>query len=156
MRLFSKGVFTRPADTTAYASGDLIANSTTAGSVVAVSLPNACPSLAGLAQIRRVHVKKSNASVTNAAVRVHLFNAAPTVANGDNGVISMTGMAGYIGQVDVTIGQTFTDGAQGSASCDFVFAAAAGSNTLYALVEARGAYTPASAEVFTVCIEIAD
>lgn len=27
--------FTRPADTTAYASGDLVANSTTAGSVVA-------------------------------------------------------------------------------------------------------------------------
>jgi hypothetical protein len=32
--------FTRPADATAYASGDIVANSVTAGSVVPLNFPN--------------------------------------------------------------------------------------------------------------------
>lgn len=146
-----KGSTTRPADTTAYASGDLVANSTTAGSVVAIPLPDATSGGGKSAVIKRVNLRKSAASVTNAAFRVHLFTAAPTVANGDNGAISITGAATYIGQVDITVGQTFTDGAHGAVAADY----AVRTNTLYALIEARGAYTPASAEVFTLCLELA-
>lgn len=139
--------FTRPADTTAYASGDLIANSTTAGSVVPMSLPVQ----PGPIQIRRVKVSKSGTGVTNASVRLHLFSvAAPTVANGDNAAFSSAKAANYMGQVDVTIGQAFTDGAVGWATTE-INADVAG--TIYALLEARGAYTPANAEVFTLQIE---
>jgi hypothetical protein len=149
----SSASVTRPADTTAYASGDLVANSTTAGSVVALTfaglnIPN------GPAQIRRVRLAKSGTSITNAAFRVHLFSVlAITAANGDNGALSVNKAANYLGSVDVTVGQAFTDGAFGSATTEINAATATGS--LFGLIEARGAYTPASAEVFTVTLEAA-
>lgn len=143
--------FTRPADTTAYASGDLAANSTTAGSVVPMTISDVGSGPGRPAVIKRVRINKSGTGVTNAVFRVHLFTAAPTVANGDNGAFSATGAAGYIGQVDVTVGQTFTDGAQGAATADIATRA----QTLYALLEVRGAYTPANAEVFTLALEVA-
>lgn len=144
--------FTRPADTTAYASGDLVANSTTAGSVVPVTISNATsgPGYAGV--IKRIRVRKSGASATNATFRVHLFTSAPTVTSGDNAAIVMSvGSANYIGQYDIASMQTFTDGAAGFIAAD----TAIRSVTLYALLEARGAYTPANAEAFTISIEVA-
>jgi hypothetical protein len=142
--------FTRPADTTAYASGDQVANSTTAGSVVPMTFSPCTKGAGRSAQIRRVRISKTGTSVTNTAVRLHLFNVLPTVSAGDNAAITIaTGAAGYIGQVDVTIGQTFTDGAAGQATCEVNV----NSLTLYGLLEARGAWTPASAEVITVTLE---
>jgi hypothetical protein len=60
----SSANFTRPADTTAYASGDLVANSTTAGSVVAMSFASATFGSGAPAQIRRVRILTSSTSVT--------------------------------------------------------------------------------------------
>jgi hypothetical protein len=145
--------FTRPADTTAYASGDLVANSTTAGSVVPLTF-NECNRGQGIhGHIRRVRLITSNTSTTNASFRLHLFYASPTVANGDNGAILFNNALKYIGQVDVTVGQTATDGAAGSATTDMMFNTNSGT-TLYGLLEARAAYTPTSAEVFTAKLEI--
>jgi hypothetical protein len=78
----------------------------------------------------------------------------PTVStNGDNGAITIaTGAAGYLGQVDVVINQAFTDGAAGQLVTEINFTAL----TLYGLLEARGAWTPASAEVITVTLECAE
>jgi hypothetical protein len=140
--------FTRPADTTAYASGDLVANSTTAGSVVPLSYAVG----GGVFQIRRVRIFKSGTSTTNAAFRVHLYTASMTAANGDNAAWSTNRAANYLGSVDVTVDKAFTDGAAGVATVE---ANCAVPGTLYALIEARGAYTPASAEVFNVVLEAA-
>lgn len=142
--------FTRPADTTAYASGDLVANSTTAGSVVAMTL--SVGSAAGVpSRIRRVRLVGDKADATNFTFRVHLFNVlAITCANGDNGAFSVNKAANYLGQVDVATGQLFTDGAAGQAACDII----APTGVVYALLEARAAYTPASAEVFTLGLEV--
>ena len=52
--------FTRPADTTAYASGDLVANSTTAGSVIPMTFVIR-PENRG-SMIRRARIKKSGTS----------------------------------------------------------------------------------------------
>ncbi|HSE58228.1 MAG TPA: hypothetical protein VLA99_05960 [Nitrospiraceae bacterium] len=148
--------FTRPADTTAYASGDQVANSTTAGSVVPLNFPGCSNGVGRSLQIRRVRIGKSGTSVTNAAFRLHLFNVLPTVGAGDNAAISFTtGMAKYLGQVDVTVGQAFGDGAAGQATTDISCYPVAGASNLYGLLEARGAYTPASAEVFTIALEVA-
>lgn len=143
--------FTRPADTTAYASGDLVANSTTVGSVVPMTFSRCTRGPGSSAQIRRVMISKTGTSITNTTVRVHLFNVLPTLAtNGDNGAITIaTGAAGYLGQVDVIINQAFTDGAAGQ----LVTEINVNSLTLYGLLEARGAWTPASAEVITVTLE---
>ena len=144
--------FTRPADTTAYASGDLVANSTTAGSVTPLSFSVGRAGYGG--SVRRVRVVKSGTTATNAAFRVHLYTTSPTAANGDNGAWSTSGAAGYVGYLDVAASLAFTDG------CSGVAAAAAGtelnytSATLYGLLEARAAYTPASGETFTVSLEL--
>lgn len=149
--------FTRPADTTAYASGDLVANSTTAGSVSPLSwkiVGNANPAAF---RLTRVRMTKSGTTPTNANFRVHLYNATPTPANGDNGVWSTSGAAAYLGSIDVGSMKAFTDG------CSDVGAASSGSEllcrfptgtTIFGLVEARAAYTPISAEVFTVVLEL--
>lgn len=145
--------FTRPADTTAYASGDLVANSTTAGSVAAMGFQS---NLAGgSGKIVRVRLRKSDASVTNSAFRLHLYSTSTiTAANGDNGAWSTNAAASYLGFIDVTADRAFTDGAFGqSAAVALVYSLASGGR-LYGLLEARGAYTPASAEVFTVTLEI--
>jgi hypothetical protein len=151
--------FTRPADTTAYASGDLVANSTTAGSVSPLSLTVA-PVNNGTGVIRRVWLQKSGTSLTNASFRVHLYaqSTAITCANGDNSAWSTNSVAGYIGSYDVTMDRAFTDGAKGfglpSIGQELFFAAPNGTRAILALLEARAAYTPASAEVFTLTAEV--
>lgn len=148
--------FNRPADTTAYASGDLVANSTTAGSVTVMSLTVARVA-AGSGMIRRARVRKTGTSITNAAFRLHLYNASPTVSNGDNGAFLTTLAASYMGKLDVTMDQAFTDGASGngvpSVGSEINFALTSG-QVIYGLLEARGAYTPASGETFTVELEV--
>src|SRR5512139_3078040 len=152
---FLSANFTRPADVTAYASGDLAANSVTAGSVVPLTFANATNGPGFAVQVRRVRIGKSGTGVANAAFRVHLYTASPTPANGDNGVWSTSGAASYLGSIDVTVDKAFTDGAAGQATGEINCKASAANQTLYGLLEVRGAYTPASAEVFTVTLELA-
>ena len=151
--------FSRPADTTAYASADLVANSTVAGSVTPMSWT--APRYAtGSGQIRLARLKKSAVSVTNAVFRLHLYTASPTIANGDNAAWSTT-HSGYLGSFEFDLtggtGRVFTDASYAigtpSVGSEVGFDLASGS-TVYGLLEARGAYTPASAETFTVDLQI--
>lgn len=153
--------FTRPANTTAYASGDLVANNTTAGSVTPISIGGLAYNDQGSSIIRRVKLAKSGTSTTSASFRVHLYKSSPTVANGDNSAFSTDKVADYIGACDVTIGQAFTDGACGfgvpNTGSEFMVRLAGGSSQIvYALLEARAAYTPSSGEVFTLTIDNVD
>lgn len=152
----TSNTITRPSDTTAYASGDLVANSTTAGSVTPFTLT--IPYGNGL-KIWRAVIAKSQASVTNANFKLHLFADSPTVANGDNGAISPTS-SNYFGfiTVDGTGGLLFSDtfNASGifvnnSLAAPLVIVADT-DRKVYGLLEARAAYSPASAETFTVSL----
>jgi hypothetical protein len=154
---FTSNTITRPADTTAYASGDLVANSTTAGSVTAFTLTGTLGR--GLA-IQRVTIAKSQASVTNANFRVHFFKDIPTVTNGDNGAFVPI-VSGYIGFVDclgASQSAAFSDASRlhgiyvnNSLASDLVVYLDA-DQKIYALIEARAAYTPASAETFAITV----
>lgn len=155
----ASATITRPADTTAYASGDLVANSVTAGSVNNLQFTTAARVSGGSGLITGARIQKSTASVTNAAFRLHLFTVAPTYTSaGDNSAISTVVVAsakGYLGYVDITAMTGFSDVAWGTGAVDnsrgnAPFAAAA--QILYGLLEARGAYTPGNAEVFTVSL----
>ena len=151
------GSFTRPGDTTPYASGDLVANSTTAGSVDAVSIAVARTS-GGTGSIRRALLRKSGTGITNSIFRIHLYEADPaTVTNGDNGAWSTSGVADYLGAIDVVIDRAFTDGAAGEgvplAGGEINFDLT-GTANVFALLEARAAYTPGNAEVFTIELEV--
>lgn len=150
--------FTRPADTTAYASGDLVANSTTAGSVTPLDFTPMGKTSNGSSIVRRVKLQKSGTSTANASFRVHLYSSSPTCTNGDNGAWLTTGAAGYAGSFDVTVDRAFSDGAVGFGVPVVGSEVLARLNTLsiYGLVEARGAYTPTSAEVFTLYVDMLD
>jgi len=154
------GTFTRPADTTAYASGDLVANSTTAGNVTAVELRAVGAYPQGASIVRRAILRKSGTGITNAAFRIHLYRTATiTAANGDNGAWSTNQVANYLGGFAVTLDRAFTDGAYGAAVPvvgQEVMIRLSEGQSVYALVEARGAYTPVSAEVFTIGLDLID
>jgi len=147
---------TRPADTTPYASGDLLANSASAGSVVAGTFAGTVSAAGGFIRVETIRLQKSGTGVTGGSFRIHLFSATPgTVINGDNGVFSMP-RAGYVGAVDVTVDRPFSDGAAGSGipttGTARLITIPAGT-TLFYLVEVRGAYTPISGETFTPTLE---
>jgi len=152
----SAAVFTRPADVNAYASGDLIANSTTAGSVAAMTFADTQTVAGASGAIRRCRLVKSGTVVTNASFRLHLYQTLPTVSNGDNGVWLTDQAAGYCGSFDITVDKAFSDGAQGigvinqGAEINYH----QNSGVLYGLLEARAAYTPISGETFTARIEV--
>ncbi len=116
-------------------------------------------SMPGATRITRVRLAKSGTTATNASFRVHLYASSPTPANGDGGAWSTNQATNYLGAIDVPSMKAFTDGC-----CD-VGAAVAGSEfllrlpagtTIYALIEARAAYTPAAGEVFTLTLETVD
>lgn len=148
--------FTRPANTTAYAAGDLVANSATAGSVVPLDFY-----LSGSFSWHIVGVKiaKSGTTPTNANFKAHFYAASPTCANGDNGAWSTNQVANYLGYIAVTAMDAFTDGCAGvnhvgEAGYIHIDREYTTDNTIYCLLEAEAAYTPASAEVFTVTITV--
>lgn len=157
------GSFTRVADMNAYASGDLVAQSTTAGSCSAVALRMKPRTADGTTTIRRVRLKKSGTTITNASFRVHFYDTNPTssIANGDNAAWS-TNYSGYLGSVDVTLDKAFVDSSSGigvpntGTEIGFVLkpGVATAGEEIFFLLEARAAYAPASAEVFTVTAEI--
>lgn len=154
----SVATFTRPNDTTNYASGDLVANSTTAGSVTPMSF-GVWRTGQGQTIIQRIRIAKDSVTTAAATFRLHLYEALPVVANGDNAAWSSSKAANYLGNIDVAAFFAFTDGAAGFGS------APAGSElrlrlnagtTIYGLLEARGTYNPAANEIFTVTIECLD
>lgn len=151
--------FTRPANTTAYVAGYLVANSTTAGSVTPASF-TVVPVAGASFQIQRVRINKTNTSLTNASFRVHLFEASPTVTVGDGAAFNASGVLAcnqgltYLGAAAITMGVSGSDGASGQlALASPIITSPASGTAIYALVEALAAYTPASAETFTITLE---
>lgn len=156
--------FTRPSDTTQYASGDLVANSTSAGSVLAMQFNIGAPTNDATVKFfivaARLHATK--ATITAASFRLHLYTATPTfTSSGDNGVygtVVATGNANWIASFDFVLEALHADGAAGVGTPtsgvitpQILTGRTPGSDSyLYGLLEARDTYTPSSAEVFTV------
>lgn len=146
---------TRPANTTAYAAGDLVANDTTVGNVVPLIFPRSKFRGKTSGRVTGASIHKSNATVTNANFRLHLFNAAKVLTNGDNGALVFSNLAGYIGAIDIDTEATPTTAGGGaykhSAEVKLAFGA---TGNLYGYLEALEAYTPASAETIDVVIDV--
>lgn len=145
--------FTRPNDTNAYASGDLVANATAAASAAPMSWTS--PGKAPF-EIPCVKLEKSTAAnISTALFRVHLFlGTIPTIATtGDNGVFAsvVSGKASWFGSYEGQM-EGFADG--GVAICTpysgLIRPDMMGTpgDLIYGLVEARAAYTPGAEEVF--------
>lgn len=161
-KITSGATLTRPADTTAYAVGDLVANSTTAASVAAILFTSCARGTDVGGRVTGASLAKSGTGTTNATYRLHLFKVNPVASaptNGDNGAFAPALKAGYLGFIDFpTPSFAFGDGVgyKGilSTSSFINFAPVSGTANLYGLVEARGAYTPANAETFIFSLEV--
>lgn len=163
-QLKATATFTRPNDTTTYASGDLVANSTDAASVVAMSFVFDRYRLSkGSVAVRSAIIQRGDATdVANAQFRLHLFSATPTFGtNGDNDPISgnTTGASVWLGSIDVNTSIAFADDAVGDGvptnRPEIVVPfdmGRADTVTLFGILEARAAYSPAAQEVFTVIV----
>lgn len=154
--------FTRPADTTAYAAGDMVANSTTAGSVIPLTFANAVRTAGDCLRIERVRIEKSSTSLTNASFRLHLFEASPTPTVGDNGVFNNAGalasnnVLNHAGTFPVTMSWSGSDVAMGigvPTTGAGATASPTSGTSLFGLLEVTAAYTPVSGEVFYVVLE---
>jgi hypothetical protein len=147
--------FTRPNDATPYTIGDLVANSTTAGSVVPMSFALGNAFGQGQFRLTRVRLAKTSVGTANSTFRVHFHSASPTYAVGDNAARSTT-LSGWLGAIDVPVMTAFSDGAAATgaatAGSEFLIRLIAGA-TVYCHLEALGAYTPTAQEVFTLTIE---
>ncbi len=148
--------FTRPADTTQYASGDLVANNTTAGSVTLLSWDFGTLGAGDGIWLRRLLATKSDPDITGASFRLWLHNdSAVTFSNGDNGALAIASSTLPIANVskgqpiDFDFDFTLTGaGDVGVATWDtgLIWLPP----VVYGFLEARGTYTPGNAEVFTI------
>lgn len=159
--------FTRPNDSTAYTAGDLVANSVTAASVTNLQFLFGRNGMLGRRMsIRNAYLNVSGAgAIASKTLRLHLFTAAPTyVTGGDNSAISTvvaTGFAAWVGSLAITQTLLMADGSVGmggpSTGQDIQIDLTGQPSitdelTLFGLLEATGAYTPAAQEIYTVTI----
>jgi hypothetical protein len=148
--------FTRPANTTAYASGQLVANSVTAGSVVPLTW-TASRVATGNFRVTRARMSLSSKSVTNTNFRLHLFNLTTGVSNGDGASFVPSLAADEVCEMDITVALAGADVSMGygasnqGVACDVALGSG---SSLFGLIEARAAYTPASGETVLVVLEI--
>lgn len=140
--------FTRPANTTAYTAGDLVANNTTAGSVS----PFTCrfSEASGPLWLRSVTLRKSQASSLNANFRLWFLNASPTVSNGDNGAIAGDFLSTVLFEPILLDTTTVLSGGGAIGTSMFDDGMLPLTAPVYVLLEAMAAYAPASGETFTL------
>jgi hypothetical protein len=141
---------TRPSNATAYTAGDVVGD--TGGSAI-LTLSSIGPS-GGYVLLQSVSLIFSDASVPSGmgAFRLHLYSASPT-AIADNAAFDLVSgeRATYMGYVDLSTPSDF--GSSLYTQIDYpgrMIKLASASTTLFAELETRGAYTPASASTIDV------
>jgi hypothetical protein len=144
---------TRPSNTTAYAAGDVVgvADSGTpanAGSAI-ITLSNIGPA-GGYVLIQSVRLMIGNSTPPASAFRLHLYTESPTAIL-DNAAFNLAAgdVGKYVDYIDLPAPQDFGDIAfarDNYSGLEVKLAAA--STTLYAILEARSAYTPASGTLY--------
>ncbi len=149
--------FTRPANTTAYSSGNLIASSTTAGSIVVPSFSLA--NYAGSAIIPKIGLATNATTGWGVTLTMNLWTSAPTYTNGDGGAYAVaTSGAGkyYLGQFSCILIQ-FADGASGECSPAYgnvVKVTLPSGVAIYWDLQATGTVTPISQQTFTATARV--
>lgn len=150
--------FTRPSDTTAYAAGDLVGNSTSAATPLTIA---GCARVNGASgYIVRADLITDKKSITP-SFRVHVFNAAPTQSN-DNAAhrALYADVSKRVGEFAIGPMGTPADAANSTLSravdmnLRLPFVCAAGSTSLLFLFEALTAFTPDSGQKFTLQLAI--
>lgn len=151
----------RPNNNVAYASGQMVANAATNNTATALSF--VVPQSYGYGgMVINASLAKSNTGTTNAAFRLHLFDATqPTLTNlGDQNSYATPNIndyAAYVGYFDFVNPIAGSNGVtfQGVPSQQPLAFSANTSNvtaTLYGVLACQGVYAPGNSETFSVRI----
>ncbi len=145
---------TRPADTTAYAVNDALANSTSAPTTGGFTLSGAARVSGGAGLITDAVVTMSTAAATPLVGEIWLFNQAVTAIN-DNAAfaISDTNVLDLVGIIPFTTNKSGSNNAASHLQNLNIGFTCVGSADLRFLVKVLNAYTPANAEVLSVMIK---
>lgn len=149
--------FTRPADTTAYAIGDAVTNSTSSPAVFQLDLSSIGAVAGQSIEIRKLAVVSSAKQSTLPLFNVYLSPITFTATN-DNSALDIDDTTMESGGSWIALDfQNYTNSnsrvAKENANTPFVLA---GSDTkIYGTIQAGNAYTPASGEKFTIIAWIA-
>lgn len=156
MIVTSSASVTRPANTDAYASGDEISNSTTAGSANPLVFSGLTENMFGTGKILNAKITASGQGFTG-EIRLYLFNDEPTMS-GDNSPYAIQSadapnFLGFIGFASAFLSPTGSQvSVQFNSSTTHVVVSKDrdGSNPIYGVLVANGAITPTSGQTFTV------
>jgi hypothetical protein len=155
-------VFTRPSDTTQYATGDVVGPVTTPA---AMSFPNAARFNGGSGRIMELLLASDLETITTATFRLHLFNAVLTPA-ADNAAFTgvSTNPSTYLGYIDPPILVTQAGGTLGqirhaansttTSGLPFNYQCADGGSGLWVVITALGTYTPKSAGIIRLSLTV--
>jgi hypothetical protein len=157
-----KGTLTRPADTTQYAAGDAIANSDSAPTVNVLAGAALANGRGGT--IKAITLIDSAKLATAADLEIWFFNGAYTLAN-DNAAFAPTDAVAETVQAIVSL--PGSGSIVGNAGADAAgnrvyqvkdinkdFKCAVDSDDLWWALVVRNAYTPVSAEKFTLIVDV--
>lgn len=139
---------TRPADTTAYATGDVVANSTSAPTLIELELDS--DEAADLnCIVASVRLQTDNTQMAGKAVSAHFFND-QVIAQADNTAYEMlySNASKRAGRMDVsfdTANGGSTNSVAGINNYDKVFVKPA-TNKLYLQLQIQSAFTPTSGQ----------
>lgn len=154
-------VFTRPTDVAPYAVGDLVANSTVAGTVIPMSWPvSRIAGGGGSLMVRRARLVTSNDNRTaDRNYRLHLFNvaAALSASNGDNGVFAPTQVSSYLGYLDIPMHLSAATGAAGIGTpygSEINITLDASQVSISGFLESRVSILPASGATYRTTLEL--
>lgn len=154
--------FTRPADTTQYAAGDVVGPITTPA---CQSFPGAARFNGGGGRIVEVLMGVDLELITTATFRLHWFTTTLTPA-ADNAAFAglLTNPASYLGYIDPPIlvtqaGGTFAQirhsaGVSTTSAMPFHYVCDSGGTGLFLVITALGTYTPKSSGLVRVSIVV--
>jgi hypothetical protein len=156
MILTATATFTRPANTTAYASGDEMSNSATAGDATPLVFSNLTNTRFGTGKILKANIW-TNVQGFNGDVRILLFSQAPTMS-GDNApyAIKSVDAPNFLGFIGWTTSYLSPTGSEVSINVNatalqvIVSKDQNGGNPIYGVLVANGAITPTSGQQFFV------
>ncbi len=144
--------------TSAYTTGQLIASSGTAGSIVVPSLvlPN---TTAVISRVRLTNNDTTSTAWPAKVVTVDLWSAAPTFTNGDRAAfLPATGTAGHLAAFTCTMSAEYGDGVY--AECPLATGSGTvaelklASSTIYWTLSTTGSGTTGASKVFTLTAEV--
>lgn len=152
----TSATFARPADTTAYAANDAVANSTSAPTILTFTN---CARKIGLGGLITKATLATDQAACVAAFRLHLFTTVVSAIN-DNAAWTQlwANRASYVGYIDFpplsTEGGSNTAAFAQMTSAPLTFNADTSDMSLYGMLETRTVFTPANAQNFFVSISV--